>query len=86
VRVGVSRDDVETQARFAGEHAFDYPLLADPDGAVATAFGAKRPGPLWSRRQTFVVDAELTLVGAIRSETDMEKHADEALALLRARV
>jgi thioredoxin-dependent peroxiredoxin len=85
MRVGVSRDDVETQARFASEHAFDYPLLADPDGVVAKAFGAKRPGPLWSKRQTFVVDADLTLLGAISSETDMEKHADEALALLRDR-
>jgi thioredoxin-dependent peroxiredoxin len=84
-RVGVSRDDVETQARFADEHRFDYPLLADPDGEVAKAFGAKRPGPLWSKRQTYVVDADLTLLGAISSETDMEKHADEALELLRAR-
>jgi thioredoxin-dependent peroxiredoxin len=84
-RVGVSRDDVETQARFADEHRFDYPLLADPDGEVAKAFGAKRPGPLWNKRQTYVVDADLTLLGEISSETDMEKHADEALELLRSR-
>jgi thioredoxin-dependent peroxiredoxin len=83
-RVGVSRDDVETQARFAAEHRFDYPLLADPDGEVASAFGAKRPGPLWSKRQTYVVAPDLTLLGSISSETDMEKHADEALALLRS--
>jgi thioredoxin-dependent peroxiredoxin len=84
-RVGVSRDDVETQARFAAEHDFDYPLLADPDGTVSTAFGAKRPGPLMSKRQTFVVDADLTLLGTISSELDMQKHADEALDLLRGR-
>ncbi|MEX1178493.1 MAG: peroxiredoxin [Nitriliruptor sp.] len=84
-RLGVSRDDVATQARFAEEHAFDYPLIADPDGAMAKAFGAKRPGPLWSKRQTFVIDRDLTLLGSIASETDMEKHADEALALIRDR-
>jgi thioredoxin-dependent peroxiredoxin len=83
-RVGVSRDDVDTQARFAEEHRFDYPLLADPDGEVARAFGAKRPGPLWSKRQTYVVAPDLTLLGSISSETDMEKHADEALELLRS--
>jgi thioredoxin-dependent peroxiredoxin len=83
-RLGVSRDDVETQARFADEHGFDYPLLADPDGEVARAFGAKRPGPLWSKRQTYVVAPDLTLLGSISSETDMEKHADEALAMLRS--
>jgi thioredoxin-dependent peroxiredoxin len=82
-RVGISRDDVETQARFADEHGFDYPLLADPDGEVARAFGAKRPGPLWSKRQTYVVGPDLTLLGTITSETDMEKHADEALAVVR---
>lgn len=84
-RVGVSRDDVATQARFAAEHDFDYPLLADPEGTVSKAFGAKRPGPLMSKRQTFVVDTDLTLLGRISSELDMEKHADEALALLRDR-
>jgi thioredoxin-dependent peroxiredoxin len=84
-RLGVSRDDVATQARFADEHAFDYPLVADPDGKVAKAFGAKRPGPLWSKRQTAVVDRDLTLLTTISSETDMETHADEALALLTAR-
>jgi thioredoxin-dependent peroxiredoxin len=84
-RLGVSRDDVATQARFSAEHGFDYPLLADPDGTVAKAFGAKRPGPLHSKRQTFVVDTDLTLLGRISSETDMERHADDALQLLRDR-
>jgi peroxiredoxin Q/BCP len=84
-RLGVSRDDVDTQARFSAEHGFDYPLLADPEGTVAKAFGAKRPGPLWSKRQTFVVDTDLTLLGSISSETDMERHADDALRLLRDR-
>lgn len=84
-RVGASRDGVEQQAAFHREHGFDYPLIADPDGAVAKAFGAKRPGPLWSKRQTFVLGADLTVLGTIASETDMETHADQALALLRDR-
>lgn len=84
-RVGVSRDDVDTQARFAEEHRFDYPLIADPDGTVAKAFGAKRPGPLWSKRQTYVLDANLSVLAAIASERDMDKHADDALTVLRRR-
>lgn len=83
-RLGVSRDDVETQARFRSEHDFDYPLIADPDGQVARVFGAKRIGPLWSKRQTFVIDTDRRLLGVIASETDMERHADEALELLAA--
>jgi peroxiredoxin Q/BCP len=82
-RVGVSRDDPGTQARFRSEHGLDYPLIADTDGAVAKLFGAKRIGPLWSKRQTFVVDTDRTVLAAIASESDMEVHADEALAVLR---
>ena len=85
-RVGISRDDVDTQARFRDEHEFDYPLIADPDGTIARIFGARRMGPLWSKRQTFVIGTDRRLLGAIRSETDMERHADEALALVGDRV
>lgn len=84
-RVGVSRDGVDTQSRFAAEHAFDYPLIADPDGRVAAAFGAKRLGPIPSRRASFVLDRDLTVLGVIASEIDMERHADDALAILRER-
>lgn len=81
-RLGISRDDVETQARFRTEHDFDYPLIADESGDIAGVFGARRMGPLWSKRQTFVIGTDRRLLGIVRSETDMERHADEALSLL----
>lgn len=84
-RLGVSRDDVGTQASFREAHALDYPLIADEDGSIAKLFGAKRLGPLWSKRQTFVIDTDRTVIAAISSERDMEVHADEALAVLRRR-
>lgn len=83
-RVGVSRDDLQTQARFSAEHRFDFPLIADPAGAVARVFGAKRMGPIPSKRQTIVLDPELRVVHRVSSETDMGAHADGALAFLRA--
>jgi peroxiredoxin Q/BCP len=82
-RVGVSRDDTDTQARFVTEHEFDYPLIADPDGDVAKAFGAKRIGPVPSRRQTYVLDADLTVIEVISDELRMDRHADDALEALR---
>lgn len=84
-RLGVSRDDVDTQQAFRDEHDFDYPLVADPDGSVADAFGAKRFGPLPSKRRTYVVDRDRTVLRVISSELDMQVHADEALEVLRHR-
>jgi thioredoxin-dependent peroxiredoxin len=83
-RVGVSRDDSATQARFAVEHEFDYPLIADRDGSVSKAFGAKRVGPIPSRRQTYVLDGDLTVMAVISDEIRMDRHADDALEVLRA--
>ncbi len=82
-RFGVSRDDVETQAKFSAEHGFDYPLIADESGDIAKIFGAKRPGGVWSKRRTYVVGPGRVFLGEIKSEANMEVHADEALALLR---
>lgn len=82
-RVGVSRDDGATQARFAEANDFDYPLIADRDGAVARAFGAKRVGPAPSRRQSYVLAADLTVLAVISDELRMDRHADDALATLR---
>jgi peroxiredoxin len=37
---------------------------------------------LFNRRATFVIAADGRLVAEIRSEVDMDKHANQALALL----
>jgi thioredoxin-dependent peroxiredoxin len=83
-RVGISADDVATQASFRDKHDFDYPLIADTSGEIATIFGTKRIGPLPPKRHTFVIGTDRRLLAAIRSETDMEAHADEALQVLRS--
>lgn len=83
VRVGISMDPVEKQARFAETNGLDYPLLSDEDGAVARAFGVKRPlDVLRTRRVTFVLDEDRRVLDVIRSEVSMDKHADQALAVL----
>jgi thioredoxin-dependent peroxiredoxin len=85
-RIGISPDAVDKQAEFADKHSFDYPLLSDADGAVATKFGVRRSfGPLLTRRQTFVIDTDGKVLEVIRSELRMAVHADKALEVLRAR-
>jgi peroxiredoxin Q/BCP len=85
-RVGISPDEVAKQRAFSDKHTFDFPLLSDPDGAVAAEFGVRRSfGPLLTRRQTFVIDTDRTVLDVIKSELRMAVHADRALEVLRAR-
>jgi peroxiredoxin Q/BCP len=85
-RVGISPDAVDKQAAFSEKNSFDFPLLSDADGTVATQFGVRRGfGPLLTRRQTFVIDTDRKLLAVIKSELRMAVHADRALAVLRAR-
>jgi thioredoxin-dependent peroxiredoxin len=87
-RVGISTDAVDKQAQFADKERFDYPLLSDADGAVATQFGVKR-GLLGKflpvKRTTFVIDTDRTMLAVIASEISMDSHADKALEVLRQR-
>lgn len=86
-RVGISADPVEKQAEFAGIQRFDYPLLSDPQGSVATQFGVKRGllGKLMPvKRTTFVINTDRRVLAVISSEFSMDTHADKALETLRA--
>ncbi len=87
-RVGISTDAVDKQAKFAQAQKFDYPLLSDSDGSVATQFGVKRGllGKLMPvKRTTFVIDTDRRVLDVIASELSMDTHADKALEVLRAR-
>ena len=80
--VGISADSTAQQAEFDGANSLGFPLLSDPDRRIAAQFGVKRPGPLWNRRKTFVIDQDHRVVEAIGSEMNMEIHADQALEAL----
>lgn len=84
-RIGISRDDVGKQKKFAEKHNFDYPLLSDHEGDVAKAFGAARLGGLLglpAKRVTFAIKADGRIADIIASELDMNVHADRVLKAL----
>ena len=84
-RIGISADAVDKQHQFSEKHDFDFPLVSDGDRSVARAFGVKRPGPLFNKRMTFVIDRDRKVLDVIGSETNMDKHADQALEVLKSR-
>jgi peroxiredoxin Q/BCP len=53
--VGISGQDVQSHRDFTSHHGLTVPLLADPDKAVARAYGVTRP-VLGTQRATFIVD------------------------------
>lgn len=84
--VGISTDDIAKQAEFASKHSLGYPLLSDPEGRTAASFGAKRKiSILPTKRKTFVIDTDRTVLGVVKSEVKMSAHADRALEILRER-
>ncbi|MCE9621243.1 MAG: peroxiredoxin [Actinomycetia bacterium] len=53
--LAISPQGIESHEKFAAEHGFQFPLLADVDKAVAAAYGTL--GPLgFQRRSIFVID------------------------------
>lgn len=83
--VGISTDSVAKQLKFATENGFSYPLLSDRQGEVADLFGVRRrllAKTLPTKRATFIVDGEGILRFSVASETNMDVHANEALAAL----
>ena len=58
--VGVSLDDIGSHKAFAAEHKVPFPLLADVDKAMATAYGVlgSRLGIQYARRDTFLIDPQ----------------------------
>jgi thioredoxin-dependent peroxiredoxin len=57
VVVGISGQDVASHREFTSHHGLTVPLLADPDKAVARAYGVTRP-VLGTQRATFIIDVD----------------------------
>lgn len=82
--VGISADSVERQAKFDDQHGLGMPLLSDPDRRIAAIFGVKRPGPMFNRRTTFLIETDRRVRAVIHSEINMDRHADQVLEVLRS--
>ena len=84
----VSVLDVASKARFKAEHRLDFPLLADPDHAVAEAYGVwaekKNYGKAYMGivRTTFLIGPD-GLVARVWEQVKPEGHAAVVLEELR---
>jgi peroxiredoxin Q/BCP len=82
--LGVSVQDVASKKAFAAKHGLPFPLLADTDKAVATAYGVLSVMG-FARRETFVIDPQGNVARHYPS-VDPKTHSKQLLADLTAMV
>lgn len=89
VLFGVSPDSVASHDKFKAKYKLPFPLLADPDHAVAEAFGAWGEKSMYGRkymgilRSTFIID-EAGRISAVFPKVKPKGHAQEILDALRS--
>jgi peroxiredoxin Q/BCP len=78
--VGVSFDTPEDNAAFADKHQFGFPLLSDPDHAVAIAYGACSGAEArYPDRVSFLID-EHGVIEKVYDQVDPRDHPARVLA------
>jgi peroxiredoxin Q/BCP len=84
VVLGVSGDSLASHERFKTKYKLNFPLLSDPDKAVAKRYGAWGEKVLYGKktvgmiRSTFVIDAE-GVVRKVFPRVRVDGHADQVL-------
>ncbi len=88
VLLGISRDPVKAQKKFAEKFSLPYTLLADPELEVCNQFGVVSEGSMYGKpvtkieRSTFVIDRNGKLEAEFR-KVKPEGHAAEMLTLVK---
>lgn len=79
--VGVSMDTLESHRAFAKSHGLTFPLLSDPKGELAAAYGVPTR-PRFIERVTFVIDADKK-IARVFSRIRATEHVTRAVAAIR---
>jgi peroxiredoxin Q/BCP len=80
--IGISSQSVESHKEFAEENRLKYTLLSDPGNNVRKLFGVPgRAFGLIPGRVTYVADRSGKVVYIFDSQTETQRHVDEALKI-----
>jgi thioredoxin-dependent peroxiredoxin len=86
--LGVSSDTVESHVKFRDKFNLNFPLLADPDHAVAEKYGAWREKNMYGKksmgiqRSTYLIDAD-GKVAKVWQRVQVDGHDDAVLEALK---
>ena len=75
---GCSVDTLEAQQAFADKHAVRFPLIADPEGEIARAYGVWREDWKVATRATAIIGEDGTVLKTYpKAPLDGKGHAEE---------
>ncbi len=86
--LGVSPDNVESHVKFRDKFDLNFPLLADPDHAVADKYGAWREKNMYGKksmgiqRSTYLIDAA-GKVAKVWPRVQVDGHDDAVIEALK---
>lgn len=84
VLIGISGQSVESHKKFAEKYRLNYSILSDKGNRVRKLFGV--PANLFGLlpgRVTYLVDSKGMVAHIFNSQTQTERHVDEALKILK---
>jgi peroxiredoxin Q/BCP len=79
--LGVSVDDVTSHAAFKKKYSLPFPLVPDPGGAIAKAYGVYNQEKGYALRYTFIIDPQ-GRIKKIFPNVKVDGHTPEVLAAL----
>jgi len=86
VVLGVSPDSEKSHKGFAEKHSLPFPLIADPDRKIMTAYGAYGEKVMYGKkvtgviRTTFIID-EKGIIEKVIKKVDTKEHAVQIFKL-----
>ena len=81
--IGISADSEGSHKDFAANHKLPFILLSDKDKKVARLYGVGKTLGILPGRVTFIIDKQGIVRGIYSSQTNFQKHVDEAIEVLR---
>jgi thioredoxin-dependent peroxiredoxin len=79
--IGVSFDTAESHKAFVAKYNLNFPLLPDPDGKIADAYGTRMSGKDLSKRVSFLIGLDGKIVH-ITNTGNPQVHFDEMKAAI----
>ena len=84
--LGVSPDSEKSHQKFAGKYSLPFPLIADPEKKILTAYGAYGEKVMYGKkvmgviRTTFIID-EKGMIEKVIKKVDTKEHATQIFKL-----